>query len=169
MEWWIIGLVSMIILIILIMMKVPIAFSLGIVGMGMMAVLWKGTAGLSVAAPIAFRAASSFVLSAVPLFILMAEILVFTGQTEKAFAAVDKLFGTARGAAAYSTVVAATIFGAISGFSPATCAVFAAIAIPEMVQRGYSKRLACGLVGGSAALSILIPPSILMVIYGISG
>ena len=164
MEWWLIGLACFAVLIILIMMKVPIAFSLGIVGLGATAVLW-GKPGLGVAASTAFRSAN-FIMSAVPLFILMAEILVFTGQTEKAFAAVDKLFGKARGAAAYSTIVGATIFGAISGFSPATCAVFATIAIPEMVQRGYSKKLACGLVGGTAALDILIPPSILMVVFG---
>jgi tripartite ATP-independent transporter DctM subunit len=165
MEWWLIGLISVAILLVLIMLKLPIAFSLGLVGLATMSVLWKGTAGLSVAGSTAFRSAS-FVLSAVPLFILMAEILVFTGQTEKAFAAVDKLFGKARGAVAFSTIVGSVIFGAISGFSAATCAVFAAIAIPEMLQRGYSKKLACGLVGGTAALDILIPPSILMVIYG---
>jgi tripartite ATP-independent transporter DctM subunit len=166
MEWWLIGLISIAILVILIMMKIPIAFSLGIVGLAMMTICWNGIVGLNVAGLTAFRTASSFVLTAVPLFILMAEILVFTGQVGKAFVAVDKLFGTTRGATAYSTIIGSVIFGAISGFSPATCAVFASIAIPEMVQRGYSKRLACGLVGGTAALDILIPPSILMVIYG---
>ena len=166
MEWWVIGLCSIALLIILIMMKLPIGFGLGLVGMAGMSILWHGTTGLSVTGGIGFRAACSFVLSAVPLFILMAEILVFTGQTEKAFSAVDKLFGTTRGAVAYSTIVGAVIFGAISGFSPATCAVFGSIAIPEMVRRGYSRKLAVGVVGGTAALDILIPPSILMVIYG---
>jgi C4-dicarboxylate transporter DctM subunit len=166
MEWWLIGLASITLLIILIMMKLPIGFSLGLVGMAGMFVLWKGSTGLSVTGGIAFRAASSFVMSAVPLFILMAETLVFTGQTEKAFAAVERLFGKARGAVAYTTTIGAVVFGAISGYSPATCAVFGSIAIPEMVQRGYSKKLAVGVVGGTAALSILIPPSILMVIFG---
>jgi len=166
MEWWLIGLVSIAILIVLIIMRLPVAFCLGLLGLVMMAVLWKGTSGLNVAGSTAFRTVATFIMSAVPLFILMAEILMFTGQTEKAFAAVDKLFGTARGAVAYSTIVGSVIFGAISGFSPATCAVFGSIAIPEMVQRGYSKKLACGLVGGTAALDILIPPSILMVLYG---
>lgn len=166
MEWWQIGLISMAILIILILMRLPVAFGLGLLGLVLMAVLWRGTSGLNVAGSTAFRSVGTFILSAVPLFILMAEILTFTGQTEKAFAAVDKLFGTARGAAAFSTIVGSVIFGAISGFSPATCAVFASIAIPEMVRRGYSKRLACGLVGGTAALDILIPPSVLMVLYG---
>jgi len=153
-------------LVLLLTIRMPVAISLGIMGTIGTYLWWGGWKSLSILAVTSFDSVASFILGPIPMFILMAEIIVVTGISASAFRALERLSGGMRGSLAHSTVVITTIFGAVTGFSPASCAAIGPIAIPEMLKRNYDKKLAVGVVGGGAALAILIPPSILMVVYG---
>jgi tripartite ATP-independent transporter DctM subunit len=144
---------------------IPVAFSLGMVATVAVFILF-GTAGFQIIASTAYGVCTSFVMIAVPLFIFMGEVIMASGISAQAFRAIDAWFGRVRGGSAVSSVVATTVFGAVTGFSPASCAAIGSISIPEMLKRNYDKGLSIGAVGGGACLAILIPPSLLMIIYG---
>jgi tripartite ATP-independent transporter DctM subunit len=150
----------------LLVAPLPIAYCLGIMGLIGTYVWWGGWGGVTGMAATAFSQTANFIFGPIPMFILMGDIIVVTGISARAFRALDKLAGRVRGSLAYATTVLTTIFGAVTGFSPASCAAIGSVAIPEMLKRKYDPKLAVGVVGGGAALAILIPPSILMVQYG---
>ena len=111
---------------------------------------------------------TNFVLVAVPLFILMGQLIYRTGLADHLFTLAQRLVGGLPGGLGVSTVVASSAFGAVTGSSVAAVATMGNIAVPEMVKRGYSEPLATGTVASAATLAILIPPSIPLVIYGLS-
>lgn len=167
MDWWLILIIMFGgMLFLMLSLGLPVAFSIGIMGAIGTVLWWGGVGNLSMWAVTAFRSVADFLMGPIPMFILMAEVIVVTGISSKAFQAVERLAGGMRGSLAHTTVITTTIFGAVTGFSPASCAAIGSIAIPEMMKRKYDKRLAVGVVGGGAALAILIPPSVLMVLYG---
>ena len=110
---------------------------------------------------------NSFGLVAVPLFIFMAEMILVSGAAKDAFEALDKWISALPAGLAIASQVACTLFAAVCGASTATTAVIGGMAVPEMINRGYDKRLATGSIAAGGALGVLIPPSILLIIYGI--
>lgn len=110
---------------------------------------------------------TNFVLVAVPLFILMGQLIFRTGLADHLFTLAQRLVGGLPGGLGVSTVVASSAFGAVTGSSVAAVATMGNIAVPEMIKRGYSESLATGTVASAATLAILIPPSIPLVIYGV--
>lgn len=110
---------------------------------------------------------SSYFFGVVPLFVLMGYIVSITGMGKDAFDVANHLFRRVRGGLGIGTVGANAIFAAITGISIASAAVFTRIAVPEMVKHGYSKRFAVGVVAGSSVLGMLIPPSLLLILYGL--
>jgi tripartite ATP-independent transporter DctM subunit len=114
-----------------------------------------------------FRTASSYTLTTVACFVVMAELAGDSGITEKLFAMADKFVGHFRGGLAMATIVASAAFGAISGSSVAAAATMSRIAIPQMKAAGYSDRLSAGTVAIAGTLAVLIPPSLVMIIYGV--
>ena len=110
---------------------------------------------------------SDWSLSAVPMFLLMGYIAARSGLTNGIFASARILIGRVPGGLASSTVVASAIFASASGSSVATAAAFSRIAVPEMLKAGYAPSLATGAVAASGTLGSLIPPSVLMILYGI--
>lgn len=110
---------------------------------------------------------TNFVLVAVPLFILMGQLIFRTGLADHLFTLAQRLVGGLPGGLGVSTVMASSAFGAVTGSSVAAVATMGNIAVPEMVKRGYSESLATGTVASAATLAILIPPSIPLVIYGV--
>lgn len=108
----------------------------------------------------------SYVLTAVPLFVLTAELLMRAGVTGDAYNAVRVFFGHIRGCAAYSSIGACAIFAALTGSSVANAAAVGTFAIPEMLKQGYDKKVAYGTCAAGGTLGILIPPSIPLIIYG---
>jgi tripartite ATP-independent transporter DctM subunit len=165
MAWWLIGTIMFLAFLGLLLIGIPVAFSLGSIAI-LSSMFLFGAQGLQLVASTAYVVSTSFVMIAVPLFIFMGEIIMESGASGDAFRAVDAWFGRVRGGTAVSTIVSTTIFGAVTGFSPASCAAIGSISIPAMLQRRYDKGLAFGSVGGGACLAILIPPSLLMIIYG---
>jgi len=129
--------------------------------------LFKGPEGFSAVPNIFYGKLSHFVLVAIPLFILMGEILFYTGIGEDLYNFGSKWLHRIPGGLAMGTVVASTIFGAMCGVSVAGAATIGSFAIPEMLKRGYDRRLASGCVAASGALALLIPPSIGFILYGI--
>lgn len=126
--------------------------------------LLKGNPGLVIYVP--YNTADSFVLTAIPLFIFMGEVLVQCGISEMLYRGVSKWLAWAPGGLLHANIGACGIFSAISGSSVATAATIGTIAIPALEERGYDRRLSFGSLAGGGTLGILIPPSITMIIYG---
>lgn len=111
---------------------------------------------------------SSWTLTALPLFLWMGEILVRTRLSEDMFRGLAPWLNRLPGRLLHINVIGSTIFAAVSGSSAATCATVGRIALPELRQRGYPESLAVGSLAGAATLGLLIPPSIIMIVYGVA-
>ncbi|MEM9330749.1 MAG: TRAP transporter large permease [Pseudomonadota bacterium] len=142
---------------------VPVAYALGAIGLGML--LLGGFSPL-MAPQAVLSTLDGFILLAVPLFLLMSNVLLKGGVGRDLFAAVQAWVGHWPGGLAVATIVSCGIFAAISGSSVATAATIGTVAIPEMISRGYGKRFVYGLLAAGGTLGILIPPSIPMIVYG---
>lgn len=146
----------------------PLALSMavsGLVGMGL--VLGWPQAFSSVTQTI-FETGFAYQLSVVPLFVVMGSFVVRAGMARELFVAAQAFIGHLRGGLAMATIIACGGFGAICGSSVATSATMTRVAYPEMRRLGYGEKLASGTVAAGGTLGILIPPSTLMVIYGIT-
>jgi len=147
----------------LLLARVPVAFALG--GLGLALLILGGFSPLM--APQAILSTlDGFILLAVPLFLLMANVLLKGGVGGDLFAAVNAWVGHWPGGLAVATIISCAIFAAISGSSVATAATIGTVAIPEMIGRGYDKKFVYGLLAAGGTLGILIPPSIPMIVYG---
>ncbi len=128
---------------------------------------WALTIAAKTAGQVPHSKVASQVLSLIPTFILIGYLAYYAGLTQALFDAAKKWVGWLPGGLAVSTVFATAGFAAVSGASVATSAVFARIAIPEMLKVGYDKRFAAGVVAAGGTLASLIPPSAILVIYAI--
>jgi C4-dicarboxylate transporter, DctM subunit len=156
-------------MIVALLLGLPIAFSLavaGIVGIYLHAGDWNVVLRILGSTP--FSTVADYVLTTVPMFILMAYFSASGGLARDLYTAGAHWLSRVRGGLAIATVFACGIFGAMSGASLAAAAVMGSIAMPEMRRHGYSDELAAGAIGVGATLDILIPPSVGMVIYGIT-
>ena len=150
-----------------VLLGVPVAFALGMVGfIGLIDTL-NFTAACAQIKTILFGATNSYALSCVPMFILMGELSFQAGISTDLFKAANKWVGRLPGGLAIATNFACAVFGACSGSTIASASVFTKIALPEMLEKGYDKRLSTGAIASAGALACMIPPSILMVIYGL--
>ena len=111
---------------------------------------------------------SSWTLTALPLFLWMGEILFRTKLSEDMFKGLAPWMNRLPGRLLHVNVIGSTIFAAVSGSSAATCATIGRIALPELRERGYPESLAVGSLAGAATLGLLIPPSIIMIVYGVA-
>jgi tripartite ATP-independent transporter DctM subunit len=151
----------------LVLMGVPVAFALGFVGfIGLIDTL-NFTAACSQIKVILFGANNNYALSCVPMFILMGELSYQAGISTEMFKASNKWFGRLPGGLLVATNFSCALFGACSGSTIASASVFTKIAFPELIEKGYDKRLSAGAIASAGALACMIPPSILMVIYGL--
>lgn len=162
----IVTLVITLLLIILLGSGTPIAFCLGFLGiLGVAAFLDLGN--LYQIAEIAADTGTNLFMLTLPLFVLMAEVVSFSGVGDDIYTAAHDWLSFLPGGLAISSIATCTGFSAICGSSPATAATVGVVAIPEMLKRGYSRRLAVGSIAVGGTLGILIPPSITMIIYGV--
>lgn len=157
-----------ILLLLFIAIGMPVAFSLGLSGLiGILLIGgWDALIGTMSNTP--YRSTANFLLSTVPMFILMAEVITVSGFTSRLFDAAYKWVGSLPGGLGISTIVAGGGLGAMSGSSTASAAALSSIAIPEMNRFNYSKELSAGTTAIGGTLAILIPPSIPLIIYGIT-
>lgn len=148
----------------LMVFRVPIFLGLGVAGI-VGIYLVRGAVGVT-QAPLSFIAqVGNFTLVAVPLYILLGEILFTTGIGPDLFEAAHRWLYRVPGGLAVASIFAAAVFGAMCGVSIAGVAVIGVIAVPEMLKRGYDPSLAAGSVTASGALAMLIPPSLLFILY----
>ena len=154
-------------LVILGVLGVRIAYAAGIVGtLGLVAILGVD-AGLRTAGTVPYGKGTAYTLSVLPMFILLGYLAHSAGISRAAFDASRRWLGHLPGGLASSTILAVAGFGAVCGSSAAAAAVFARLAIPEMLKDGYSKALAAGSVAAGSVLDSIIPPSTLLVVYAI--
>jgi len=175
-----IGLVVTGMMLVVVILGMRVAFAAALAGMvGLVWIFWskKGYAGdefvwaltvaVKTAGQVPHSKVSSQALSLIPTFILIGYLAYYAGLTKALFEAAKRWIAWVPGGLAVSTVFATAGFAAVSGASVATAAVFARIAIPEMLKIGYDKRFAAGVVAAGGTLASLIPPSALLVIYAI--
>ncbi len=162
-----IGIIGLIALFLLLIASLPVAFVMTIVGAVGFAAIVSPRAALAVLATDFQDTFTNYGLTVIPLFVLMGQVCFHTGISSKLFAAANKWMGALPGGLAMATVGACTIFSAICGSGPATAATMAAVAMPEMRKHGYSPVLASGTVAAGGSLGMLIPPSVVFIVYGI--
>jgi C4-dicarboxylate transporter DctM subunit len=154
-------------LFILMVLRVPVGIAMGIVGVGGFGLLtsWKAAFGLLSQSP--FSTVTSFNLSVIPMFILMGTFASAAGMSRDLFAASRAWFGHMRGGLAIGTIAACGGFAAISGSAVATAATMTRVALPELRRAGYSPRFSTGVIAAGGTLGIMVPPSVMFVLYSI--
>ncbi|HCL85877.1 MAG TPA: TRAP transporter large permease, partial [Comamonadaceae bacterium] len=144
-------------------MWIPFAIALTSVLYILMASGWAGLQGLGL---VSWGSTYSFTLTAIPLFVLMAELMLESGLSQRVYRGMSYLVRPLPGGLLQTNVAGCAAFSAISGSSVATAAAVGSIAIPQLRSRGYDNPLAAGTLVAGGTLGILIPPSIAMIIYG---
>ena len=147
--------------------RVPIALAMGLTGFAGLAILKGINPAMGSVAATVWESGFQITLSVIPLFILMGNFVTKAGMARELFRATHSFVGHLRGGLAMATIMACAGFGAICGSSIATAATMTKVAYPSMKEIGYSDELATGSIAAGGTLGILIPPSTIMVIYGI--
>jgi C4-dicarboxylate transporter, DctM subunit len=162
-----IGFLVILLLFLLFLVGLEIGFAMGLAGfIGFAAIVSVDSAMILVAKDIA-SVISSYGFTVVPMFVLMGQLGASGGVARGLYDSAYKFVGHVPGGLAIGTVFAATAFKAICGSTPATAATFATVAVPEMDRYGYDRKLSCGTVASVGTLGVLIPPSVVLIIYGI--
>ena len=154
-------------LIILLLLSVPVGFSL-ILASVLTILITDIDLPFNLITQVLITANDSFPLMAIPFFILAGDIMGKGGISQRLFKVANAFVGHYTGGFAIATILTAMFFAAISGSGPATVAAIGSIMIPEMVKKGYHKAFATAVVAAAGTIGIVIPPSIPMVIYGVS-
>jgi tripartite ATP-independent transporter DctM subunit len=161
------GLIGVLVFCVLLLLGIHVAIAMGVVGVSGMFVILGLQPTINLLATTLLEYGTMYSLIVIPLFITMGLFATEAGITRDLYNIISMWFGRIKGALAISTVGACTIFGAMTGSSIATAVVFAKVSAPEMIRYGYNKQLSYALCAASGALGMMIPPSILAVIYGV--
>ena len=159
------GGLGFVVAIVLILLEVPVAVALGLVGLGGAAMILGVSAAATIGATTIWDSLTNYTLTMLPLFVLMGNLAAQSGLSTRLYRSMSALIGHRRGGLSLATIGASAGFGMISGSSLATTATMGRIALPEMRAAGYSNALAAGTVAAGGTLGILIPPSTVLVIY----
>lgn len=142
----------------------PIGVALGLTGFLILELFVGGALQLGITA--GWNAFNSFTLSAVPAFIVLGEVLLASGLGARIYSGVSPLFRRVPGGLMHTNVAVGTLFGAVSGTSLATAAAVGSVAYPQLIKRGYPAKSVVGILAASGTLGIIIPPSLILIIYG---
>jgi tripartite ATP-independent transporter DctM subunit len=162
-----IGILIIVFLFLLFALGLEIGFAMALAGFIGFASIVNVDAALNLVAKDVYSVLSSYGFTVIPMFVLMGQVGASGGVARSLYDSAYKFIGHVPGGLAIGTVAAATAFKAICGSSPATAATFATIAVPEMDRYHYDRRLSCGTVATVGTLGILIPPSVVLIVYGI--
>jgi C4-dicarboxylate transporter, DctM subunit len=149
------------------LLRVPLAFAMGLVGVAGIGLTRGWQPALASTAQVVYETGFAYTLSVIPLFILMGNFVARAGLAHELFQAAYAFIGHRRGGLAHATILACAGFGAVCGSSIATAATMSKVAYPSMKKLGYSASLSTGVMAAGGTLGIMIPPSTIMVIYGI--
>ena len=161
------GIIGIVLLIVILFSRFPVAFCMTLVGLLGFGYLVSPQAALNIIAKDFYTVFSSYSLTVVPLFVFMGQILFSAGISRKLYDAAHAWLGHYKGGLAMATVGACAGFSAICGSTNATAATMATVALPEMKRFKYRDELATGVVAAGGSLGILIPPSVIFIVYGI--
>lgn len=161
------GIIAILILLGLMATGMPVAFVLAFAGALFFFFFLGFEPAMAILGTVPYSTLTELAITTVPLFILMAELLACSGFAGDLFDAAHKWLGRVPGGLAVSSIGASAVFGAVCGTSISGAATIGVVAIPEMMDRGYDKRLSTGSVAAGGALSSLIPPSLPIILYGI--
>jgi tripartite ATP-independent transporter DctM subunit len=155
-----------VLLIVFLVLGIPLVFVIG--GLATIGIYFcSGASSLGIVMSQVYNQMSSFTTIAIPCFIFLGTVLEKTGIAEEAFDLMYKIFGRVRGGLAVSSIIVCTIFGAMTGTAAASVVTMGLIALPAMLKHGYDKKMAVGSVAAGGTLGVIIPPSVLMVLYGL--
>ena len=162
------GITAILLVFLLIAARMPVAFVMLVVGVGGYAYHISLDAALSIASSTIYNTFASYSLIVVPLFVWMGYIAYHSGISRRIYDATYKVVGRLPAGLALATIGASTAFGAICGSTTATAATMSSVAVPEMRRYNYDRSLATSVVASSAILGVMIPPSVIFIIYGIA-
>lgn len=165
MDWFLPAILITLPLILLLAIGTPIAFSLGLISVAALFIA-GGLPAVSAVQYIPLGVLSNFVMAPIPLFVLMAELLIISGISRDLFDAVNDWVGGLPGGVAIATILTGAVIGAMCGISAASVAILAVFCIDEFERFNYRRSLTSGCIGATGALSILIPPSVPLIMYG---
>jgi C4-dicarboxylate transporter DctM subunit len=165
MEAPLIGLIGIVILFVLLFLKIPIGFSMALVGFGGFAILRSFDGAIGVLGTVPFRLVSDYTIAVLPLFMLMGTIAANTGISRDLYNTAHTWVGQFRGGLSMATTLAAGGFAAITGSSLAGATALGKIVAPEMRRYKYDPRLAAGSVAAGGTMGVLIPPSVAFILY----
>ncbi|PHP66785.1 C4-dicarboxylate ABC transporter [Zhengella mangrovi] len=163
-----IGAASIGVVLLLVAIRVPVGIAMGIVAFGGISAAISVNAGIGVLKAVPFEMVGDWNLSAIPMFLLMGYVAASSELTKNLFRSARITLGWLPGGLASATVISAALFASASGSSVATAAAFSRTAVPEMLKAKYHPGLATGSVAAAGTLGALIPPSVLMIVYGIT-
>lgn len=162
------GLIGIVVFFVLILLRMPIAYAMALVGFTGFSLLVTSQAGFSMVARELYSTFSSYSLSVIAMFVWMGFLAYYSGIGSRLYVFAYKLVGHRPGGLAMATQVACAVFGAICGSNTATAATMGAIALPEMKKYQYDDSLATASVAAGGVLGVLIPPSVIFIVYGMS-
>lgn len=165
MEMWLLALIFLGSMLVLLALGLPVAFTLGGLSLVIGYFVWGGVSGFYAVAIGTLGKVAEFTLIAVPLFLFMAAVLQFSGLADDMYEMIYRWMGRVKGGLAIGTVVISAIFAAMVGIATVATATLGLTAYPSMLKRGYDKRMVAGAICAGGALGVLIPPSVLMIIY----
>ena len=162
-----IGIIGIALMLVLFMTRMPVAYVMALVGYVGFSVMISPKGGLNLLSRNIYEAFSSYGLTTIPLFVLMGQLAFNAGISRKLYDTAYKFLGSTRGGLAMATVAACTAFGAVCGSSPATAATMATVGMPEMKRYNYADELSAGSVAAGGGLGMIMPPSVVLIIYGV--
>ncbi len=162
-----VGVLGCLFLVVLLFTSMPVAFAMIATGLAGFALIVTPQAAFSMVVADLYDTFSSYSLTVIPLFVFMGQVAFHAGISRRLFKTAYTWIGHLPGGLAMATVGACTGFGAICGSGPATAATMASVALPEMRRYGYSEQLATGAVAAGGSLGMLIPPSVVFIVYAI--
>jgi tripartite ATP-independent transporter DctM subunit len=163
----VIGIIGLALLLFFLAIRMPVGFAMALIGVSGFIFLVSSEGGLTMTARASWDQFASYTFSVVPLFILMGQFAFYSGISRRLYDSAHKWLGHLRGGLAMATVGACAGFAAICGSSTATVATMGAVSLPEMKRYKYDMGLATGSIAAGGSMGILIPPSVILIVYGI--
>lgn len=163
-----VGLISIGVVLILLFLRMPVSYVMLVVGMTGFALLRTPRAMFALSSMTIYNNFASYSLLVIPLFVWMGYIAYYSGISSRIYDATYKVLGSMRAGLALATIGACTAFGAICGSTTATAATMSAVALPEMNKHNYDRSLSTATIASAAILGVMIPPSVIFILYGIS-
>jgi C4-dicarboxylate transporter, DctM subunit len=162
-----IGILGIVVMVMIFLTRMPVAYVMALIGYLGFTIMISAKGGLNLLSRDFYEVFSSYGLTTIPLFVLMGQLAFNSGISGRLYDTANRFLGNTRGGLAMATVSACTGFGAVCGSSPATAATMATVGLPEMKRFNYADELASGAVASGGGLGMIMPPSVVLIVYGV--